>query len=62
MSSENRKIRRKQDLLIKSLIQFYNTDNHAETMVNITEGKNRVSLRLIEWFVTNFSKKNNVIY
>ena len=31
-------------------------------LLDILEGKNKISLRIIDWFVTNYSKKNNVEY
>jgi len=52
----------KQALLMIPLTKFfcnkYNIDKLQETVNN----KNGVSLRLIDWFVTNYSKKNNIMY
>jgi hypothetical protein len=47
------------DLLMISLAKFYNGKNTIARIFNIIEGKSEVSLRLIDWFVTNYSKKNN---
>ena len=52
----------KQDLLMSSLQQFYIKSNNIETMLNILDGKSKISLRIIDWFVTNYSKKNNTNY
>jgi hypothetical protein len=30
--------------------------------MNILNGDSRISLRIIDWFVTNYSKKNNITY
>ena len=45
-----------------TLVNFYrNTDNMA-IFLPIVEGRSRISLRLIDWLVTNYSKAHNVIY
>ena len=49
-------------LLMKSLNNFYkNTDNIYE-IIPILEGSSKISLRIIDWFVTNYSKKHNTTY
>ena len=42
-----------------SLSKFYATSTNIAILVSIIEGKSTVSLRLIDWFVTNYCKKNN---
>ena len=49
------------DLLLKKLQNFYINNNNIDKMLNIINGKNNVSLRIIDWFVTNYSKKNFTI-
>jgi hypothetical protein len=49
------------DLLLKKLYEFYKNDNNIDKMLDIINGKNNVSLRIIDWFVTNYSKKNFTI-
>lgn len=49
------------DMLLLSLGKFYNDKNNMKKLINIIEGSYSVSLRLIDWFVTNYSKKNNTI-
>ena len=51
----------KQDILYKSLINFYETNNNNSTLINYLKNE-KVSLRIIDWFVTNYSKKNDIIY
>ena len=48
------------ELLLKKLEIFYNNEN-IEKMLNIINGKTNISLRIIDWFVTNYSKKNFTI-
>lgn len=52
-----------QELLLTSLTDFYN-DNpvYKTTLKEIIDGKHRLSLRLIDWFVTHYSKSLNVFY
>ena len=50
------------DLLLNKLMNFYNKDNNLEKMLNIINGKSKISLRIVDWFVTNYSKKNYIVY
>lgn len=56
-----KKIADSKDLLMLSLSKFYTSKNHMSTILPIIEGNAPVSLRLIDWFVTNFSKKHNIV-
>jgi hypothetical protein len=44
-------------LLLHKLTEFYNKDNNIEKILPIINGESNISLRLIDWFVTNYSKK-----
>ena len=50
------------ELLLNSLNKFYSKKENFEDLYNIINGKDNISLRLIDWFVTNYSKKTNVVY
>ena len=50
------------DLLLEKLLQFYNNDNNFDKMINIINGTSKISLRIVDWFVTNYSKKNYIVY
>ena len=50
------------ELMLKMLTQFYKTEAHMSTMLEIITGKSRISLRIIDWFVTNYAKKNDTCY
>ena len=52
----------KQNLLMSPLNKFYSKNNNIEQIIPYLTGKSKVSLRVIDWFATNYSKKNNVIY
>ena len=51
----------KQHLLMTPLTKFY-SNNNIEKIIPYLNGKSKVSLRVIDWFATNYSKKNNVVY
>ena len=50
------------ELLLNNLMNFYNKNNNIEKILPIINGQSRLSIRIIDWFVTNYSKKNYVIY
>jgi hypothetical protein len=52
----------KDDLLMEKITAYYMDTKKYNTMCNIIAGSEKISLRIIDWFVTNYSKKNNVIY
>lgn len=49
------------ELLMVSISKFYLQDNAIEKMLPIVMGTSRISLRLVDWFVTNYAKHHNVI-
>ena len=50
------------DLLLNNLLQFYQTDNNMDKMLGIINGESRISLRIIDWFATNYAKKFYTVY
>ena len=52
----------KQFLLIIPLTKFFCEENNIKKLKGIIDGNSKLSLRLIDWFVTNYSKKNLVMY
>tara|TARA_A100001011_G_C13869115_1_gene658203 strand:- start:79 stop:627 length:549 start_codon:yes stop_codon:yes gene_type:complete len=50
------------NLLLNTLNAFYQKDNNIDKMLSIINGQSSISLRLVDWFVTNYSKKHFVIY
>ena len=45
------------ELLMKTLLDFYKGNNHLDKMLDIINGKSKISLRIIDWFATNYAKK-----
>lgn len=58
------------DLLLGNLNQFYatdidgvhNHDNNLDKMLRIITGESKISLRIVDWFATNYAKKNYTVY
>jgi hypothetical protein len=52
------------DLLLKNLMVFYNTDHNdnLDKMLKIITGESKISLRIVDWFATNYAKKFYTLY
>ena len=50
------------DLLMTNLMKFYDEDNNLEKMLKIINGESPISLRIIDWFATNYAKKFFTVY
>ena len=52
------------ELLMGNLINYYNNDNYRnlDRILPIINGESKVSLRIIDWFSTNYAKKHFVVY
>jgi hypothetical protein len=60
-SKKATKIIDSKDLLMISLSRFYSTKVNINKIIPLIEQKSEISLRLVDWFVTNYSKKNNTV-
>ena len=49
-------------LLLKNLLEFYNKDNNLDEMLSIINGESPISLRIVDWFVTNYAKQKFTVY
>ena len=50
------------DVLLNSLSKYYNDESNSKKLLDILENNDKLSLRIIDWFVTNYSKKHNIFY
>jgi hypothetical protein len=50
------------DLLLNNLIEFYKRDNNLDNMLKIITGESKISLRIVDWFATNYAKKYYTLY
>ena len=49
-------------LLLNHLLDFYKKKDVLMKMMNIINGESKISLRIVDWFVTNFAKKYYTVY
>ena len=49
-------------LLLESLHTFYLNPYNRDKLVHLLNDADSISLRSIDWFITNYSKKNNTYY
>lgn len=59
---KNIKISSQENILLESLQKFYLDNKKANKIIPIIEGNSKISMRLIDFFITNYSKKNVVNY
>jgi len=52
----------KTDILLNSINQFYDDEKNKSTLLNILDKSSGISLRNLEWFITNYAKKNHTSY
>ena len=50
------------ELLLNNLMLFYKDTENVEKMLNIINGGSSISLRIVDWFATNFAKKYYTVY
>jgi len=54
-------IHTQEEWVLHRLREFY-TPEKIEVLRDVLSGKTNVSLRILDWFVTNYAKKNNISY
>lgn len=52
----------KNGLLLRNLLEFFREKQNLEKVMRVVNGETRLSLRIIDWFVTNYSKRYFVVY
>lgn len=50
------------DPLLAALLEFYEDDEMLSRLTQTLRGPNRVSLRVLDWLVTNYAKRYNIVY
>ncbi len=45
------------DLLLNNLLDFYKDHTNIDKMLNIITGESKISLRIVDWFATNYAKR-----
>jgi len=50
------------ELLLNNLMSFYKNDNYLSRMLKIITGESKISLRIVDWFSTNYAKKYYTLF
>jgi hypothetical protein len=50
------------DLLLNNLMEFYKNEENLNSMLKIITGESKISLRIVDWFATNYAKKYYTLY
>jgi len=56
------RVQGKQDQVVQWLQEFYTTPGNLEKILPILQGTSTISLRLVDYFVTNYAKKMNTSF
>jgi hypothetical protein len=60
--SSSSSVESRDDVLFKSLRKYYEEPGRLRVLTDIIRGETDVSLRTLDWLVTNYSKKHNTVY
>jgi hypothetical protein len=60
--TRRKKIHCKQELIVMSLQTFYSNRKDLPEIMELLQGTSIISLRLIDWFVTNYAKRHSIGY
>ena len=52
----------KSDILLSSINTFYTVPENKHILIELLNKSGGISLRNLEWFITNYSKKTNLAY
>jgi len=50
------------ELLLNNLMDFYKDETNLSRMLKIITGESKISLRIVDWFATNYAKKYYTIF
>lgn len=50
------------ELLLNNLMEFYKDEKYLTKMLKIITGESKISLRIVDWFSTNYAKKYYTLY
>jgi len=60
--SNNSSYTTQNDLLMNNLMDFYKDETNLSRMLKIITGESKISLRIVDWFATNYAKKYYTIF
>jgi hypothetical protein len=50
------------ELLLNNLMDFYKDETYLHRMLKVITGESKISLRIVDWFATNYAKKYYTLY
>ena len=56
------KMQEKSQILLESLTEFYKDPYNAKYFMDLLDNPEGLSLRMLDWFVTDYAKDKQVIY
>lgn len=59
---KNIQISSQENMIIKSFEKFYDDENYIKLFIPIINSESKISIRLIDYFVTKYSKNNKINY
>ena len=62
VSKETASSQSRRGLLINSLIRFFDIPSNLNQFLHIINGESEISLRLLDWLITNYAKSHNIVY
>ena len=61
-SSSSSSYTTQKSLLLKNLLIYYKENDNLDNMLRIINGESKISLRIVDWFTTNYAKKYYTVY
>lgn len=61
-SSSSSSYTTQKSLLLKNLLVYYKDGDNLDNMLRIINGESKISLRIVDWFTTNYAKKYYTVY
>ena len=61
MELSNKGIISREQILLQSLLTFFSIPKHINILVLIVNSKTNISLRLLDWFPTNYARFNKIL-
>jgi hypothetical protein len=61
-TNDSSKFSHKELILLYTIKKFFNNSKYLNKMISFITSESNISLRVLDWFVANYSKKNNIIY
>ena len=62
MNNNNITYTTQNELLLNNLMDFYKDEKNLTRMLKIITGESKISLRIVDWFSTNYAKKYYTLY